>query len=144
MIISNLYSLFKNFSSKRLHNVFHLTLRLVGCLLESWPNYFLDISRSYPHQLFCDGSCLGIDSNFFFQPQIKPRLSSGYSTLLRIETIQKFKLLLLWFSDKNLLQHILKIRWWKQQNLLLTNLDHLECSQVPRILFKASRRFFLF
>lgn len=83
------------------------------------------------------------DSKFFLQPQLKPCLSSGYSTLLRIETIHKFKLLLLWFSDKHLLQHILKIRWWKQQNLLLTNLDHLECSQVPRILFKASRHFFL-
>lgn len=83
------------------------------------------------------------DSNFFLQPQLKPCLSSGYSALLRTETIQKFKLLLLWFSDKHLLQHILKIRWWKQQNLLLTNLEHLEHSQVPRILFKASRHIFL-
>lgn len=84
------------------------------------------------------------NSNFYLQPQPKTSLNWGYSALLRIETIHKFKLLLLSFSDKHLLQHILKIRWWKQQNLLLTNLDNLECSQIPRILFKVSRHFFFF
>lgn len=108
---------------------------------KSWPNYFLHTSRSCPHWLVCDGSCLGMKQ--VLPPASARGLSSDYSALLRIETTHKLNCEFFWFSGKHLLQDILKIRWLKQQNLLLTNLDHLECSQVSRILFKASRHFFL-
>lgn len=68
MFIFNLYSMFNNFNSKSLHSIFHPTLRLAGCLLEWWPNYFLHISRSYPHWPFCDGRCSGMTATASSNP----------------------------------------------------------------------------